>query len=603
MRRILHSMGDTLRTNRGSILLFEIIYRIFTTGILLQAASHGVSFALKQAGFSYLTAKNAWRFLCSPMTLLIFAGLLLLGLFFICLEVCVLYATFQAGVVKEKMGPVQMLVFGLKNLIELFTTGNIRVIFLNMNFYVLTQGWIFIGLLSHVRPLDYLITAAAGLRFAKLVKWGLTAVSGVAALSYLYVPVIATLRDVGFRESTEKGRKIFRKSWLPALALLVCANGAAWLFYYAGQFLVKVIATVLVVLFADKSIELALILTISNGIDVVMLLLTSMLSVSLNLGILTFLLYRYQNKKYQWEIPPHHYHFPAKLRRVITAFVVLCLAVSGAVYVYDGIYTGAVKASAVISEAKITSHRGNSFAAPENTLPAIEEAINNLSDYVEIDVQETRDGVVVVYHDATLRRITGEKGQIWEYTYGELLLMDFGRWFSEDFAGTAIPTLAQVLEMCKGRININIELKANKMSDTLVGQVMDLVEEYDMENQVVVSSTSYRYLREVKERNPDIRTGYILMAAYGYNFEDENIDFFSIRSSFITNALVESAHNSGKEVHAWTVNTKVELSRLKRLRVDNIITDRPLLAREILYRESDTESMLEFFQLALKVKK
>ena len=122
-----------------------------------------------------------------------------------------------------------------------------------------------------------------------------------------------------------------------------------------------------------------------------------------------------------------------------------------------------------------------------------------------------------------------------------------------------------------------------------------------MEAQVVLSSTSYRYLKEVKEQNPDIRTGYILTAAYGNYFEDENIDFFSIRSSFVTSSLVKSAHDFGKEVHAWTVNTKSELSRMKRLQVDNIITDRPVLAREILYRESDTESIFEFLKLALKV--
>ena len=150
---------------------------------------------------------------------------------------------------------------------------------------------------------------------------------------------------------------------------------------------------------------------------------------------------------------------------------------------------------------------------------------------------------------------------------------------------------------------MHIELKANHYSDTLVEQTLALIEEYDMEAQVVLSSTSYRYLKEVKEQNPDIMTGYILTAAYGNYFEDENIDFFSIRSSFVTKKLVRSAHDYGKEVHAWTVNTKGELNRMKRLQVDNIITDRPLLAREILYRENDTEDIVEFLKLALRIDK
>ena len=150
---------------------------------------------------------------------------------------------------------------------------------------------------------------------------------------------------------------------------------------------------------------------------------------------------------------------------------------------------------------------------------------------------------------------------------------------------------------------MNIELKADHYSDTLVEETLRLIEEYDMEGQVVISSTSYRYLREVKELNPDMETGYILTAAYGTYFEDENIDFFSIRSGFVTGRLVDSAHAFGKKVHAWTVNTRGELNRMKRLQVDNIITDRPVLARETLYQEEDTESLLEFIRLALGMEK
>ena len=140
MRRILHSMGDTLRTNWGGSLLFEMIYRLFSTILIVETASHGIRFALKRAGFSYLTAKNALRFLCSPITILVLLGLVILILFLICLEMCVLYTAFQAGVVREKMSPVKMLVFGVKNLWELFQTGNKRVILLNINFFLLTQG-------------------------------------------------------------------------------------------------------------------------------------------------------------------------------------------------------------------------------------------------------------------------------------------------------------------------------------------------------------------------------------------------------------------------------------------------------------------------------
>ena len=83
---------------------------------------------------------------------------------------------------------------------------------------------------------------------------------------------------------------------------------------------------------------------------------------------------------------------------------------------------------------------------------------------------------------------------------------------------------------------------------------------------------------------PELRTGYILAAAYGTYYDNEYIDFISIRSSFVGRKLVEAAHEKGKAVHVWTVNSKTEIEQMKLLGVDNIITDYPVRAREILYR-------------------
>lgn len=600
MRSALRSFRDMLRVNRGSILIFEIVYRIFVAFILIEMAGHGVAFALKRSGFSYLTARNALRFFLSPETVLILVLFLFLCFLFANVEICALYTIFQAGVAKEKISPLKLLFFGVKNLAELFQTGNLRVLFLNAGYYLLTQGWLLIRLLKHIRPLNYILNGLEGKLIVQIAAWFFWAVLLGVAILHLFVPAISTLLDFRFRDSREESLKLLRKKWLSVALFLFGMNLFSWMFYLVGQFVFKVFAALLVMLFADKMIELALALTISRGIDIGALVVVSAVGIYLNTAALTFLLYRYADQKYRWEIPPYHYSFPAGVRKISTVFLAVSLTLSGILYTYDRIHSGAIAAvRGAISETKITSHRGYSYKAPENTLPAIEAAIDSMSDYVEIDVQETKDDVVVVFHDPSLKRITGEKGRLWEYTYGDLLLMDFGGWFSEEFAGTGILTLAEALEACKGRIDMNIELKADHYSDTLVEETLKLIEEYNMEGQVVLSSTSYRYLKEVKERSPEMETGYILMAAYGTYFEDENIDFFSIRSGFVTENLVDSAHAFGKKIHAWTVNTQGELGRMKRLQVDNIITDRPVLARETLYREEGTESLIEFIRLVI----
>ena len=122
-----------------------------------------------------------------------------------------------------------------------------------------------------------------------------------------------------------------------------------------------------------------------------------------------------------------------------------------------------------------------------------------------------------------------------------------------------------------------------------------------MQEQCVITSTNRFYLKRVKAVNPEIRTVYIISAAYGNFYSDEFIDLISIRSSFVTERMIESAHEAGKAVHAWTVNGRVEMERLKQLGVDDMITDRPVLAREILYGEEAKANLLEYLRLVLTV--
>ena len=227
-------------------------------------------------------------------------------------------------------------------------------------------------------------------------------------------------------------------------------------------------------------------------------------------------------------------------------------------------------------------------------------ALKEMADYSEIDVQTTADGIMVVCHDLNLKRGAGGDRLLGTMTYDQVSRLDVGSHFSPSFAGERIPTLEEVLEACKGRMKLNIELKNIGNSSSLPEQVAALVREYGMEDQCVITSVKLGYLERVKEMAPELRTGYILAAAYGTYYDNEYIDFISIRSSFVGRKLVEAAHEKGKAVHVWTVNSKTEIEQMKLLGVDNIITDYPVRAREILYREETTETLMEYVKLRLR---
>ena len=170
-------------------------------------------------------------------------------------------------------------------------------------------------------------------------------------------------------------------------------------------------------------------------------------------------------------------------------------------------------------------------------MAAMELAVENLADFVEIDVQETADGVVVLGHDSTLKRVAGVNRTIGSYTLEDLQDLDVGKWFSKEFEGERIPTLADIMEFCKGRVKMNIEIKNLGKDSPLPDKVVELISDFQMKEQCVVTSTRLSYLSRVKELDPDIRTGYIISAAYGDYYSDDDVDFISIRSSFVSGKL------------------------------------------------------------------
>ena len=110
-------------------------------------------------------------------------------------------------------------------------------------------------------------------------------------------------------------------------------------------------------------------------------------------------------------------------------------------------------------DVEITAHRGDVSQAPENTIPAFKAAIESGADWIELDINQTKDGVLVVLHDENLMRVAGVPHKVRDLTYDEIRSLDVGSRLGPDFQGTSIPTLSEVLDYCRGKIKLNIEIK------------------------------------------------------------------------------------------------------------------------------------------------
>ena len=228
----------------------------------------------------------------------------------------------------------------------------------------------------------------------------------------------------------------------------------------------------------------------------------------------------------------------------------------------------------------IVGHRGDRADAPENTLTSLELAMDEL-DFVETDVQLSRDGVPVLFHDATLERVTGKRNSVGELDLAELRRLDVGSWYGDEYAGERIPTLDDFFTALSSRDTARalVELKADWTVEE-VRTVIDLVERHGLRSRVVLQSFSLETLFAVQRVSPStprimlIRELPVEPVALA---ERLGVIGFGTTAASVTAVpgALEALHEAGVAVLCYTLNTHDHWQEVSALGVDGIITDQP----------------------------
>ncbi|ETT36878.1 glycerophosphoryl diester phosphodiesterase [Paenibacillus sp. FSL R5-192] len=213
------------------------------------------------------------------------------------------------------------------------------------------------------------------------------------------------------------------------------------------------------------------------------------------------------------------------------------------------------------------AHRGFSSIAPENTMAAFLMAIERPEvQWMELDVQLSRDGVPVVIHDFTVDRTTNGKGLVRETDWADLQRLDAGAWKNKSYKGERIPALSELLDRSCGRVRLNIELKTQgDMYPGLPAAVIHEVRKRHMQNDVVITSFEPAALIEVKKLAPEIQTGLIIDARPGdllTALRQMNCTFLSIGYTNVDKSLMNEMRSAGIRVMAWTVDDKTIMKKL-----------------------------------------
>ena len=234
----------------------------------------------------------------------------------------------------------------------------------------------------------------------------------------------------------------------------------------------------------------------------------------------------------------------------------------------------------------VTAHRGGTRHSIENTVAAIREAIDAGAQSAEIDVQMSRDAVLVVTHDSDFSRQARVARKVWELTYDEIREIPLTSPANPEIAADHAPTLAEVLDVARGRIRLNIELKYyGDHQPDLAGRIVEAVRAKGMADQIVIQSLHYAGLEEVRSAAPEIPIGYL----FSINAREPkrlHVDFLSVQIGRVNGPFINAAHRRNQEVHVWTVDKPADMERMIDLGADNLITNRPQEALALV-REHD----------------
>ena len=261
------------------------------------------------------------------------------------------------------------------------------------------------------------------------------------------------------------------------------------------------------------------------------------------------------------------------------------------------------------SKPLIIAHRGASALAPENTLAAFQKAIEDGADGIEFDVRLAKDGVPVVFHDSTLRRMIKKEGRTSHFTSGELQTLDIGAWFngknparaSGKFSGETVPTLERLFAFLKGyRGRLYLEMKGSLTEISALAEVVaKIVRNTDFLSQTIVKSFKLEAVKKVKALLPEVYTAALfapkiltLLRKQSHLIErakDCRADELSLHYSLATEKLVRNARREGMPTTIWTADHPIWVRRAREIGVHAIITNNParlLAKRQEILRET-----------------
>ncbi len=592
--------------NFKSILKFEIIFKVLTILIFSPLFLGLFNFIMKITGYTYLTKENAVSFLLNPITLvmllILFILLTMYSLFDLGVIITLIDNSYQEKEVKLK----DAVCYSLKRSSQVFRPKNLMIIFLVIFLIPFLNIGIGANFISSIHVpefiMDYIVSNKTLLALYVLLIIALISIF----LKWIYSLHYYFIENCTFKEACKKSKNLSKNSNIKDLLKITFTQILLGIIYALSIILEVFIIIILGKIFKNISFISSFLITIICVVIAISFVVHSVLATAISYTILSIMFYRHKNEK---EENIKHIDLPEytkkDARKIIKVFYDVGIV---AVLILLTIATNLVMRGKInlnieyVKNMEITAHRGASVAYPENTMSAFIGAKEQGADWIELDVQQTKDKKIIVTHDSNFLRTAGVDLNTWEATYDEVEKLDVGSWKDEKFKGEKVPLLETVVEWAKANnMRLNIELKPTGHEVDFEKDVVDIIKNNNFENSCVITSQVYSVLENVKNTDENITTVYVTALAYGDISRLDKADYFSIEASSVTGTMVSKIHNEGKQLYAWTVNTDEGINEMIEQNVDNIITDNVVLAKNLLYSSKTSNVISELIKAVDKL--
>lgn len=589
--------------NLRTLIRFEFFYKIILTIILIPIAIESFNLTMKLTGYTYLTLENILSFLLNPITFVLLLLIIIFLTIITIFDISTLIVIFDVSYHEKKISVRDAIKVSISRCKNIFKIKNISVAFLILFLIPFLNLGLSSNVITSIKIPEFIMDYISSNKTLFVLYIILYLFLVYLISKWLYSLHFMIIENKSFKEARKASKTLAKGNKILDIIKILFAQILLTITYILFLLLGLVVVILINNILTHFKIVESILITLVWLFLGISLIIASIISNGISYAIISSLFYKHKIDKNE-KIREINYEQVInekkknKILKWITVVISILTVIGGTELTYQ-IVTGKTNLNIeYVRNMEITAHRGASVKYPENTMAAFRGAKELGADWIELDVQQTKDKQIVVSHDTNLKRVTGVNKEIIDMTYEEISKLDAGSFKGKEYAGEKIPLLSEVLEFAKeNNIRLNIELKPTGDEVDFEKQVVELIKEYNMKDRCVVTSQVYEVLQKVKKYDKNIKTVYVMSIAIGNITDLKDSDAFSVEASNVNESLVNRVHNEGCELYAWTVNTKESINHMIDMNVDNIITDNIELGKDLVSKSKHSNIITEFLKL------